>query len=94
MPRALILVLLALAVLAVAGVGVALEVAPLALLALPLLFGHYPGERVIERLARYVGASRIPGSFSIPRVPRSVGARIAALATPGSGRAPPTAAVI
>jgi hypothetical protein len=92
--RLLLIALIAIAVVALAGVSVALELAPAAVLALPLLFGRYPGERVIHRLARPVGLVRATRSIVIPRAPRLLGARVAALAVPGSGRAPPAAVSI
>jgi hypothetical protein len=88
--RLLAVVLLAVAVVAFAGTSVALALAPAALLALPLLFGRYPGERVIHRLARPVVLARAARRI-VPRAPRLLGARVAALALPGSGRAPPAA---
>ncbi len=88
------IVLIAVAVAAVAGTGVALILAPAALLALPLLFGRYPGERVIHRIAGRIVRKRAPGCVILPRAPRSLGARAAALALPGSGRAPPAAVAI
>ena len=94
---ALRLFLVALCVAAVAilaGTSVALELAPAALLVLPLLFGRYPGERVIHRLAGRVARPSVARSVVIPRAPRSLGARLAALAVGGAGRAPPAAALI
>jgi hypothetical protein len=82
------------AIVAVAGTGVALELAPAGLLVLALLFGRYPGERVIQRLARPVATVRAIRRIFIPRAPRSLGARVAALALPGAGRAPPVGALI
>jgi len=92
--RLALCVLVAVAVVAVAGMGVALELAPAALLVLPLLLGRYPGERVIHRFAGRVSPVRATRSVAVPRTPRSLGARVAALAVPGSGRAPPAAALI
>jgi hypothetical protein len=84
------------AVVAVAGTSVALELAPAALLALALLFGRYPGERAIRRVAGGNRVAPAPASRPVvlPRAPRSLGARLAALAVPGAGRAPPAAALI
>lgn len=90
----LLIVLLAVAVVAVGGMSAGLMLAPAALLALPLLFRCYLGERVIHRLARRVVLARPERSVVLPRAPRSLGARVAALAVPGSGRAPPGAALI
>ena len=92
--RLLLIALLAIAVVALAGVSVALELAPAVVLALPLLFGRYPGERVIRRLARPVVPMRAACSVVLPRAPRLLGARVAVLAVPGSGRAPPAAVLI
>ena len=92
--RVLPIVLLAVAVAAVADTSVALVLAPAAVLALPLLFRRYPGERVIHRLARRVAPARAPRSVAVPRGPRLLGALVAGLAVPGSGRAPPAAALI
>jgi hypothetical protein len=92
--RLLSIVALMGAIAAIAGLGVTLELAPAALLVLPLLFRRYPGERVIHRLARRVAAVRAARSALLPRAPRSLGARVAALAAPGSGRAPPAVALI
>jgi hypothetical protein len=94
-PRLLALVALALAVVSVAGTSVALELAPAALLVLPLLYGRYLGERVIHRLARRARPRcrvRAARSLMAPRPPRSLGARVAALALSGAGRAPPAVA--
>ena len=70
---------------------VLLYVAPAALLALALLSGHYPGERVLTRLARR-GRRRPRRAVSAPR-PRAVfTARVTGgvlLATGMAGRAPP-----
>ncbi len=88
------IVLLAVAVAAIAGTGAALVLAPVALLALPLLFGRYPGERVIHRMAGRVARERASVSVVLPRAPRLLGARVAALALPGCGRAPPAAIAI
>ncbi len=92
--RLLVVVLLAAAVAAVAGTSVALELAPAALLVLLLVFRRYPGERVIHRLARRVAVAPAARSVVLPRAPRSLGARVGALAVPGSGRAPPAGALI
>lgn len=92
--RLIAIVLLAVSVAALAGASAALVLAPAALLALPLLFGRYPGERVIQRIARRVARSRATVSVVLPRAPRLLGARVAALALPGSGRAPPVAVAI
>lgn len=92
--RLALCILFAVALVAVAGIGVALELAPAALLALPLLFGRYPGERVIHRLVGRVALVRAARSVVLPRAPRSLGVRVAALAVPGAGRAPPAAVLI
>jgi hypothetical protein len=86
--------LLAVTVGVVAGIGVLLLLAPAALLALPLLLGRYPGQRVIHRLSRRRSIVRRARSVVRPRAPRSLGARVAALALPGAGRGPPAAALI
>jgi hypothetical protein len=82
------------AVIALAGTGVALELAPAGLLVLALLFGRYPGERVIRRLAARAAPVRAVRRVDVPCAPRSLGARLAALAVPGAGRAPPVGALI
>jgi hypothetical protein len=92
--RLLSIVALMGAIAAIAGLGVALEFAPVALLVLPLLCRRYLGERVIHRLARRMAPARAARSVVLPRSPRSLGARVAALAAPGSGRAPPAVALI
>jgi hypothetical protein len=92
--RLLVIVLVAVAVVGVEGVSVALVIAPAVLLSLPLFFRRYPGERVIRRLARRIVAVRAAGFLILPRAPRSLGARVAALAGPGSGRAPPVLAPV
>ncbi len=94
--RLLAVVALIAAIAAVAGTSVALELAPAALLVLPLLYGRYLGERVIHRLARRrsVALARPARTVALPRAPRSLGARVAVLALPGAGRAPPAAALI
>jgi len=86
-----LIVLLAVAVLAVVGTGVALTLAPAALLALSLLFGRCPGERAIRRLACRVAVAQTPRPVMPPRRLRSLGA---SLAVPRSGRAPPAALLI
>jgi hypothetical protein len=93
--RLLLIVALIAVIAATAGTSVALELAPAALLVLPLLYGRYLGERVIHRLARRARRYARPvRTVAVPRAPRSLGARIAALALPGAGRAPPAAALI
>jgi hypothetical protein len=89
--RLLVVVLFLVAIAIVAGTGAALELAPPALLSLILLFGRYPGERAIHRLAGRVAAQSVAPSIVLARAPLSLGARLAALATPGAGRAPPAA---
>jgi hypothetical protein len=84
----------AVVVVVIAGASVALELAPAGLLVLTLLFGRYPGERVIRRLARRAASVRVVRRVCIPRAPRSLGARVAALAVPGAGRAPPVGVLI
>jgi hypothetical protein len=88
------IVALAVTVVALAGMSVALELAPAGLLVLALLFGRYPGERVIRRLAARAATVRAVRRVNIPHAPRSLGARVAALAAPGAGRAPPVGALI
>lgn len=90
--RLLLLVAVALAVIALAGTGAALVLAPAAVLLVPLLLGRFPGERVIQRLARRTTPARRTPSLAPPRAPRALGARLAGLAIPGAGRAPPAAA--
>jgi hypothetical protein len=92
--RLLPIVVLVVAIAGVAGTSVALELAPAALLVLPLLYGRYLGERVIHRLARRCARARPARSLAVPRAPRLLGARVAVLALPGAGRAPPAAALI
>jgi hypothetical protein len=92
--RLLAIALLAVAVAVAVGTNVALILAPAALLALPLLFKRYPGERVIRRLASRIPLTRSNRRVLLPRAPRSLGDRVSALAAPGSGRAPPAAVSI
>ena len=91
--RLLLIVALVAAIAATAGTSVALELAPAALLVLPLLYGRYLGERVIHRLARRSAPIRPARSIAVPRMPRSLGARVAVLALRGAGRAPPAPAL-
>lgn len=93
--RLLAIAILVVAVVSVEGTSAALVLAPAVLLVLPLLFRRYPGERVIQRLSRRAetGREARPGRVVLPRAPRSLGARVAALALPGSGRAPPAGAL-
>src|ERR1700677_101679 len=91
--RLLLLVAVAVAVIVLAGTGAALVLAPAALLLVPLLLGRFPGERVIQRLARRATPVRRTLSIAPPRSPRALGARLAGLAFPGAGRAPPAAAL-
>lgn len=91
--RLLVIALVAVALAVVVDTSVALVLAPAAVLALPLLFKRYPGERVIRRLARQVPLTRSARRILLPRAPRSLGARVSALAAPGSGRAPPAALI-
>jgi hypothetical protein len=93
MLRLLVFVLVAVTLAVAVGTSVALILAPAALLALALLFKRYPGERVIRRLAHRVTLARSADRVLLPRAPRSLGARLSALAVPGSGRAPPAAAL-
>jgi hypothetical protein len=86
--------LLTVVLIAAAGVTAALVLAPAALLTLTLLFGRYPGERVIHRLARRPVVARAGRSVTVSRAPRALGARLSALAVPGAGRAPPAPALI
>jgi hypothetical protein len=92
--RLILVVALMAAIAVTAGTSVALELAPAALLVLPLLYGRYLGERVIHRLARRAPLTRHARTVAVSRAPRSLGARVAALALPGAGRAPPAAALI
>jgi hypothetical protein len=91
--RLLLLVAVAGALIALAGTGAALMLAPAALLLVPLLLGHFPGERVIQRLARRATPVRRTLLLAPPpRSPRALGAHLAGLAVPGAGRGPPAAA--
>jgi hypothetical protein len=91
--RLLLLVAVAVALIALAGAGAALVLAPAGLLLVPLLLGRFPGERVIRRLARRSAPVRRTLSVAAPsRAPRALGSRLAGLAVPGAGRAPPAAA--
>jgi hypothetical protein len=92
--RLLLVAFCLVAVAVLASTSAALELAPAALLVLPLLFGRYPGERVIRRLAGGVALPPVARRIVLPRAPRSLGARLAALAVPGAGRAPPAAVLI
>lgn len=83
----------AVVVASIEGMSAVLLLAPALLIALPLLFRRYPGERVIQRLARRVAPTRAARSAVLPRAPGLLGARVAALAVPGSGRAPPAIAL-
>ncbi len=89
----LLVVLCALGALgAVDGGGVALLLAPVALLAIVLPFGRYPGENVLHRIARRAAVRRPTVRALPPRAPRSLGSTLSALAVPGSERGPPLAA--
>jgi hypothetical protein len=92
--RLLLLALCVVAVTILAGTSVALELAPAALLVLALLLGRYPGERVIHRLAGRAALPPAVPATALARAPCSLGARLAALAVPGAGRAPPATAPI
>jgi hypothetical protein len=92
--RLTVLVALVLGAAAVLDASATLMLAPAVLLALPLLLGRYPGERLIHHLARREGPRLAARCAPVPRAPRSLGARVAALAAPGSGRAPPAGALI
>jgi hypothetical protein len=92
--RLFAIVALVAVVVAVAGTGVALELAPAGVLVLALLFGRYPGERTIRRLARRDAPVHAARKACAPRAPRSLGARVAVLALPGASRAPPVGALI
>jgi hypothetical protein len=92
--RLCVVVLVAAAVVALAGTGVALLLAPALLLTLPLLLGRYPGERALGRFARRPELPRGSRSLARPRTPHLLGTRLAALAAPGAGRAPPSALLI
>lgn len=91
--RLLLVALCVVTVALLAGASVALELAPAALLALALLLGRYPGERVIHRMSRRVAPPHSVRCIPLPRAPRSLGAHVAALAVPGAGRAPPVTAL-
>jgi hypothetical protein len=90
----LVIALVAVALVGVEGMRVALILAPALLLALPLLFKRYVGERVIHRLSRRPTAVGTGRSVARARAPRLLGARLPALAVPGSGRAPPALALV
>jgi hypothetical protein len=92
--RLLAVAIVVVAIIGVEGMNVALVLAPALALGLPLLFKRYVGERVIRRLARPALAAPVVRSRALPRAPRSLGARVAALAVPGSGRAPPAIALL
>lgn len=77
-----------------AGASVALMLAPILALAVPLLLGRYPGEDVIRRLARREPTVRCPPRVLSKRAPRSLGRRLAPLALAGASRAPPARALI
>lgn len=94
MLRLLAIAIVLVAVIGVEGTNVALVLTPALLLGLPLLFKRYVGERVIRRLTRRAIVLRAACSLTLPRAPRSLGARAAALAVPGSGRAPPLPALL
>ena len=69
---------------------VGLLLLPALLLGAALLLGRYPGEELINRFARRPRAARRTlWTFPVPRAPRSLGARLAPLATLGASRAPP-----
>jgi hypothetical protein len=90
----LLCLIVAAVLIAVAGVTAALLLAPAAVLTMTLLFGRYPGERVIHRLARRPARVRATRSATAPRAPRTLGARLSVLAVPGAGRAPPALSLI
>jgi len=92
--RLLAVAIVVAAIIGVEGMNVALVLAPALALGLPLLFKRYVGERVIRRLARRAVAARAARSVVLPCAPRSLGARAATMAVPGSGRAPPAAALV
>jgi hypothetical protein len=93
--RLFAIVVVTIALIAISGIATALLIAPAVLLVLPLLFGRYLGERAIHRLAGRVNElARADRVARLPRAPRLLGIRIAALATPGAGRAPPAVALI
>jgi len=69
------------------------ELLPALLLALPLMFGRYPGEELLARLTRDRHRPVRPArSAPVPRAPRVLGRRPAPLATASASRAPPLAA--
>lgn len=72
---------------------VGLLLLPVFLLALLLLLGRYPGEELLNRLAcRGRTVPRRASRRRLPRAPRSLGRRLAPLATLGASRAPPLTA--
>ncbi len=79
------------------GVGAVLvPVAPLLLLVVSLLLGHYPGHEAIVRLSERIAARRRPAAVKAAPRPARPPARIASggllLALALSGRAPPARA--
>lgn len=65
---------------------------PVFLLALLLLLGRYPGDEMLVRLARRGRPTSAASRRRLSRAPRSLGRRLAPLATLGASRAPPLVA--
>lgn len=86
---------LAVAVAAIAvGGPAALVLGPAVVLALPFLVDRYPGEAVLGRLARRrAPRRRTADAPRRPRAPRTLGRRLAPLASFGASRAPPALAL-
>lgn len=70
----------------------ALILGPALLAAVPFLFGRYPGERLLRRLAARHGGPRRAPARAVLRAPRSLGVRLSPLASRGASRAPPALA--
>lgn len=67
----------------------ALVLGPALLSAVPFLFGRYPGERLLQRLAAGPPRPRRLPARAALRAPRSLGGRLSPLASRGASRAPP-----
>ncbi len=85
------MIALFLAAILVAGPA-ALILGPALLAAVPFLFGRYPGERLLHRLAARPARPRRAPVRPALRAPRSLGARRSPLASRGASRAPPALA--
>jgi hypothetical protein len=96
-PLAVLITGLLLGAAALLGVGAVLvPVAPLLLLVVSLLLGHYPGHEAIVRLSERIAARRRPTAVKASPRPARPPVRIAGggllLALALSGRAPPARA--